>query len=222
MWLPLTCAEVWSGERTAGGDHRTHDVAAESCKILERRRPGAMRLLAAHVWNMDEQSYPRRAVAAGLGGAPAEIVAEVLAGITRDGHGQPGASCGHEQALSGRAQGQRRRSANRDCAGEGEVPFHIRHSSRERIARARLDAHVLRARGKPEHDQCFRSFAFEQRRHIPVDGLVAHSEYVDEAAHIGKARVPSAGKLLRQWLGRIKGRAGKWTKTCDEESDSHG
>src|SRR4051812_28490429 len=122
MWLPLTCAEVWSGERTAGGDHRTHDVAAESCKILERRPPGAMRLLAAHVWNMDERSYPRRAIAAGLGGAPAEIVAEVLAGITRDGHGQPGGSCGHEQALSGRAQWQRRRSANRDCAERGRWP----------------------------------------------------------------------------------------------------
>ena len=62
-----------------------------------------MRLLAAHVWNMDERSYPRRAIAAGLGGAPAEIVAEVLAGITRDGHRQPGRPCGHEQTLSGRA-----------------------------------------------------------------------------------------------------------------------
>jgi hypothetical protein len=144
-----------------------------------------------------------------------------MAGVVRDRNRQAGRPRCHEQPLRWRAQWQCCWPSRQDCAAEGDMSFDIGQCPRERIARARLDPHVLGPHRKAEHDQSIRPFLCEEHGQVPIDRAIANAENMREATNIGKGRVASVGKLLRQGAGRIKGGARKRTKAGEKDGKSH-
>jgi hypothetical protein len=131
---------------------------------------------------MDEGGNLRPAVAGGLGGAPAQVIAEVTPGVAGYRRRHARRSRRHQQPLRWHPQRQRRRCFGQDGRSHRNVAADIGKEPRERIARPRLDAQMLGASGEAEHDQRIGPLAREQLRQFPVDCFIGNAKDMRDAA----------------------------------------
>lgn len=96
MFTPLTRMfhikhHLWL-KRPRGADRFPDDRFARSNEIFkgESRPARQMEVLTVYLWDVNEGSNAGGTVSSGLRGAPAEIIAEITAGIVRERGRQPG------------------------------------------------------------------------------------------------------------------------------------
>ena len=172
-----------------------------------------------HVYKAHEPGRPARC---GFGGPPAEIIAEVVAGVARDDDRQASCPDCHEEPLRWRAQRHRWRGSGTNGAEGGNITPHIGKRARNRVACPRFDAHVIAARRHSEHDQHVGPFACEQYRQFAINGIVAHPKYMCDATDIGEGGMaPSCHSSASTPVG-CEGCAGKRAEPRDQDAEAHG
>jgi hypothetical protein len=152
--------------------------------------------------------HQRPAVTCLLQHAPIGVVAQIAAGIARQPRRNGARAHRAEQAGERRCAAQRRRLARGDHAALRTVAARVGKQERDGVARPCLDAEVVPAPGKAEHQDDVRPRVPEFCQ-LAIDSRVSGREYVGRPHDFSEGRPPPAGERFYQERARIERHAGE-------------
>ncbi len=152
----------------------------------------------------------------GLARAPAQVIAEITAGIARqrDRHAR--------RARSGKQAARRHRQRERRRAGGGDAARLWRDAGcvgdeRESVAGARLDADIRRPCRQPEHQHGVGFVFAQKRRQLTIHRRIAGRKDMRNDSDAGERRPAQLRQPCDQRPGWIEWRAGKRPEAGDED-----
>ena len=150
-------------------------------------------------------------------GAPAQIIAEVTAGVARGPGVDAGAIGGAEQPGGVRTE-HRGVGAADDRSLARVVAIGIGETGRDGVACARFDPDISGAIGEAETQQGLRAMLGDEFGQFPVDGGVGDMEDVADQFDVGEGRAAELRQPLHQRHRRVERRAGKGAEAGDQDA----